>query len=351
MTTLQKQAKPELTPDDRMKEAMSLWEKGASKEQEGSLSDAIHYYRSALKVDHGVENMYRRKLFDEYKAQKQLEALRINDEGNASKKDVDGTDLSSSDNDVQLDPCWLLEMTPNDILLRIVEQVVFWSGESWVNLSLTCKAFNKLCFHNSHPFQTFADMIYKKQVYDRAELELNGIADISEVESKIWGNDKLKMLTERPFIKFQGLYISVVNVLRLGANDEGSLSLQKPIQILTYYRYFRFYKDGTCLRLLTTDEPSVIVKHFSKANKPKGSEVCQWAIGIDYNFGVLNIRRSNDKYDFHEQFIIKNRGRRKHHQLEWVKSVAVDREGTILENSLKNERSFNFSRVKSYKVE
>lgn len=339
---------PHTAAPDRMQEAMHLWEKGASKEQEGSLSDAIHFYRRALKVDHGVENMYRKKLFEEYKLQKQLEEMKLSSDEKGNSIDGDDGNTDASDGEEPVNPCWLLDMLPNDLLLKVIEQVVFWSGESWVNLSLTCKALNQLCFHNSHPFQTFASLVYEKQVYDHAELQINGIENLSKVEVDLWGDDKLKMLAERPFIKFQGIYISVVNVLRLGANDEGSLSLQKPIQILTYYRYFRFYADGTCLRLLTTDEPSKVVKNYSVATKPRGCELCQWRLGVDHNFGVLNIRRSNEKYEFHEQFIIKNQGRKKHHQLEWLKSTATDREGVALENSLRNERPFYFSRVKSY---
>ncbi|KTB23808.1 F-box protein HRT3 [Nakaseomyces glabratus] len=331
----------------RADEALQLWEQGAAKEQAGSLMDAINFYRKALKVHDGVEKLYRKKLQEDYKLQQKLEALNLNDKSNGDTEntsDVNGTSEEAG----PVDPCWILEMLPDDILLQIIKQVVYMSGESWVNLSKTCASFNKLCFHNSLPYQAFADYIYPKQVYDSETLQMNKVTDMKSFTKEIWGDDAKQMICNRPFIKYHGIYISVVNVIRYGANDEGSLSLMNPIHILTYYRYFRFYPDGSCLRLLTTDEPSFVVKHFSKETPIKDSEICRWSLGFDYDFGLLHITRTSDKYEFHEKFVIKNQGRKKHHQLAWLSSVVIDNEGVEMENSLKNERAFHFSRVKSY---
>ncbi|CAI4035030.1 hypothetical protein SMKI_12G1680 [Saccharomyces mikatae IFO 1815] len=334
--------------DPRAKEAITIWERGVLKEKDGSMSDAINFYRSALKIHDNVELLYRRKLHDEWILHKKLSRLSVVPDNSKEQNETDEGDFHVED-DSELQPCWILEILPNDILLRIVERVVSISGEAWVNLSMSCSTFNKLCFHNSMPFKTFASYIYSKQTYDERAMDLNGITNISTFEKEMWQGDDSHMLRERPYIKFEGIYISVVNYVRYGSNAEGSLSLLNPVHMITYYRYLRFYENGQCLRLLTTEEPSVVVKHFGKENKPKHSHICYWSLGFDYDFGHLKVTRSDEKYTFIEELQIKNQGTRRYQRLKWLNSTVVDREGNASSCSLRNEKSFFFSRVKSFK--
>lgn len=341
-------------------EAFSIWEKGVLKEKNGSMSDAINYYRRAIKMYEGVEQLYRKKLHDEWVLQKKLQLININkdkkllshgdnkDSGTFNSNDKEPNDEIEEEEDEELLPCWILEILPNDILLRIIKYVVLSSGESWVNLSLTCQKFNQLCFNNTFPYKIFKDFIYSKQKYDSASMILNGIKDLRTMEQELWGDDNITMIKSRPFIKFGGVYISVVNYLRYGMHAEGSSSLLNPVHMITYYRYFRFYDDGTVLRLLTTDEPSYIVKNFDKERKPKNSEICKWQIGFDDNFGRVTITRSNEKYIFRETLVIKKQGNKIHQKLKWISSTVENNEGEISKCSLRNEKSFYFSRVRSY---
>ncbi|CCF56578.1 hypothetical protein KAFR_0B02810 [Kazachstania africana CBS 2517] len=333
----------------RTEEAISIWEKGVSKEKDGSMSDAINFYRRALKLDENVEKIYRKKLYDEWNALMQMKKLSLSSSEETEIKVAKMEELEDiEDVDESILPCWILDMLPNDILLKIVGHVVFLSGESWVNLSLTCSRFNDLCFRTSTPYKAFKDYIYPKQVYDNEAMYLNGISTFSVLEKELWGDDYAKMIKDRPFIKFEGVYISVVNYLRYGSNEEGSFTLLNPIQMITYYRYYRFYEDGKVLRLLTTDEPQQIVKTFSRETQPREADLCSWNIGFDNNFGRLQVSRSNDKYIFVETLEIKNQGHRIHHRLKWISSTVEDNEGHVSECSLKNEKAFFFSRVKSF---
>ncbi|CAI4046056.1 hypothetical protein SKDZ_12G1470 [Saccharomyces kudriavzevii ZP591] len=334
--------------DPRAKEAIAIWEKGVLKEKDGSMSDAINFYRSALKIHDNVERLYRKKLHDEWILHKKLSELSVVPK-DSSEQNGTGKDALHGVRNVELPPCWILEILPNDILLRIIKRVVLMSGESWVNLSMSCSTFNKLCFHDSMPFKTFAKYIYSKQKYNQMAMDLNGITNVCTFEKEMWQGDDIRMLNERPYIKFEGIYISVVNYLRYGSNAEGSSSLLNPVHMITYYRYFRFYENGQCLRLLTTDEPSFVVKHFAKENKPKHSDTCYWTLGFDYNFGHLKIMRSDEKYTFVEEFQIKNQGTKRYQRLKWLSSTVMDKEGNMSDCSLKNEKSFVFSRVKSFK--
>ena len=67
------------------------------------------------------------------------------------------------------------------------------------------------------------------------------------------------LFRQRPRIRFNGCYISTVNYTRPGQPSPTSVSWNSPIHIVTYYRYLRFLRDGTCISLLTTSEPADVV--------------------------------------------------------------------------------------------
>ena len=77
-----------------------------------------------------------------------------------------------------------------------------------------------------------------------------------------------QMFRLRPRIRFNGLYISTVNYSRPGAPSTSQLTWNSPVLIVTYYRYLRFYRDGTAISLLTTTDPSEVVPVFHRENIP-----------------------------------------------------------------------------------
>ncbi|KAI9670335.1 MAG: hypothetical protein M1831_006549 [Alyxoria varia] len=72
----------------------------------------------------------------------------------------------------------------------------------------------------------------------------------------------------RPRLRYNGCYISVVNYQRPGAASSESQYTwtASPIHIVTYYRYLRFFRDGTVISLLTSAEPVDVVHHMTKEN-------------------------------------------------------------------------------------
>ncbi len=79
------------------------------------------------------------------------------------------------------------------------------------------------------------------------------------------------MLRTRPRVRFNGCYISTVNYIRPGASSTSQISWNTPVHIVTYYRYLRFFRDGSCVSLLTTVEPADVVHHIRKENIPSQS--------------------------------------------------------------------------------
>jgi len=83
---------------------------------------------------------------------------------------------------------------------------------------------------------------------------------------KAYASSWLRMFRTRPRIRFNGCYISTVNYVRPGASSPTQISWNSPVHIVTYYRYLRFFRDGTAISLLTTAEPADVVHHLTKEN-------------------------------------------------------------------------------------
>jgi F-box protein 9 len=73
-----------------------------------------------------------------------------------------------------------------------------------------------------------------------------------------------QMFRSRPRLRFNGCYISTVNYNRPGAHSSNSLAWGAPVLTVTYFRYLRFFRDGTVISLLTTAEPVDVVHHLTK---------------------------------------------------------------------------------------
>lgn len=73
-----------------------------------------------------------------------------------------------------------------------------------------------------------------------------------------------RMFRQRPRIRFNGCYICTVNYMRSGQSSSNQVTWGSPVHIVTYYRYLRFFRDGSCLSLLTTTEPADVVHHLTR---------------------------------------------------------------------------------------
>ena len=73
-----------------------------------------------------------------------------------------------------------------------------------------------------------------------------------------------RMFRLRPRIRFNGCYISTVNYIRPGQASASLVVWSNPVHIVTYFRYLRFFRDGTVISLLTTSEPPDVIHHLTK---------------------------------------------------------------------------------------
>ncbi|KAI7550732.1 hypothetical protein KC317_g14190, partial [Hortaea werneckii] len=75
-----------------------------------------------------------------------------------------------------------------------------------------------------------------------------------------------QLFRSRPRVRFNGCYISTVNYARAGGTSTNTLTWGAPVHVVTYFRYLRFFRDGTAISLLTTAEPADVVHHLTKEN-------------------------------------------------------------------------------------
>jgi len=336
---------------DKEKHALEVYEKGVVKESIGSLGDAIKFYSKAMKIHKDVEKLYRKKLHDDY--QKDLNH-RISITPNQLLDNLQGLNINKEDvkkdgiinEEITIEPCHLLNILTDDILLEIITILIIKDPHSFVKLSFTCHRLTKLCF-NSISIRTIVKLIYPYQCYSSSAIQLNSITSDQEKMVRNWDFNWLNMLNDRPFIKYHGTYISKVSYISEGAAD---YSFYAPVKLVTYFRYLRFYPDGTVLKLTTTDEPTIIIPIFKKENllNWKTATIARFYLEMD---GQIIIESKSELYKFVEELQIVSLGYRKFHRLNWQSSFTVNREGERGYFSLKKEKPFNFSGVKSYNVE
>ncbi|KAF1938956.1 hypothetical protein EJ02DRAFT_382688 [Clathrospora elynae] len=177
----------------------------------------------------------------------------------------------------------------------------------------------------------------------------------------------------RPRIRFNGCYISTVNYMRPGQSSPTSVSWNSPIHIVTYYRYLRFLRDGTCISLLTTAEPSDVVPYLYTEHMHKNHGALPSAPMKDAVLGrwrmtgpaipasdsseseeegtlVIETAGATPKYMYKLALTLCNAGRgTKNNKLSWQGYWSYNRlTDDWGEFGLKNDRAFYWSRVRSY---
>ena len=290
--------------------ALEHFERAIKREDEGSLGDSLSHYRKAYRLDAGVDRLYKNKYFPPSSV-----ASRPPDPNppnapvtvpNTAHHSLDGpstlplSDLIASyqssvisgqraANDAPLPPCPIASL-PSEILVKILLHTAILDPALFMRLSLVCKRFaylvatedriwRELCLGGDYGFgsmhYTWVLMINGKPL-PRAIADL----DARMFEVAIDPSPRTIVLSpayssfkanfhRRPRIRFNGCYISTVNYIRPGAATASQVTWTSPVLIVTYYRYLRFFRDGSCASLLTTTEPTDVVHHLTKANLHK----------------------------------------------------------------------------------
>lgn len=392
--------------------AMELFELAMEKELHGLMSDAVRYYREAFKINDHIDRLYRQRHVKEEQSKKvvrkideeKLKKIRVDEllasfasiEANAPDPNnpdhydeshvaikFAGMGLDGQDVVAEVQPVLPLVHLPSEIWISILDILVTSDPLLWINFGMSCKRNAFLAFASSALWRRACYLVYPRQHYEEnvgvTTQELPVPKDPLSLLPH-YGDSWKRILAERPFIKFLGCYISVVNYYSEGGRSELSQRWTNPVKTNTYYRYIRFYPDGKCVLALTTLEPTKVIgqllrnntlkcilaqpeladpSHIVPAKEPHKIYHGTWTISTDSEVSIRVDHGSVPYYTFYYYYKVKLLGTGKHAKLTWDRYYAIrkktaendDREGEQVDFSLKNEKPFKFLRVRSYEVD
>ncbi|OJD16479.1 hypothetical protein AJ78_03334 [Emergomyces pasteurianus Ep9510] len=286
-------------PEKPPTSALEHFEAAAQKEAQGNLGSSLDLYRKAYRLDSKVDQEYRNKHFPpSFKVPGINHSVVPVAVPNTAHNSQEGPILSTAEliasfaaspilgadpiiEDTAPPPCPISKV-PSEVLVEILWHVALSDPAAFGRLSLVCK---RLAYHFSHEKRIWRRLCQGSE-FGFGAMHYDFVCDVRwhRIHSFLpkftlfpFGQPNFQIpkpllswsqvFQVFPRIRFTGIYISTVNYTRPGANSAlQNISWNTPIHIVTYYRYLRFYPDGSVISLLTTTEPIDVVPHISKEN-------------------------------------------------------------------------------------
>ncbi|CAO3622013.1 unnamed protein product [Mucor hiemalis] len=234
---------------------------------------------------------------------------------------------------------------PSEIMLKILRDLVLYSVSTIPYFALTCKKFFLLS-RDPSIWQYASVRVFKPPFMTLEQSKKHQ----AEYVQKTYDGHWMRMFIDRPRIRYDGIYISTCHYIRPGTSDT---SWNKPIHYVTYYRYIRFFPDGTILKHLTTDEPAHVVKTLQRGFDRKQCFHGKFLLENDDHILIVMKDPTLKKETFNLSLKIKTTHRGRHNKLVWddytSTSSIPDRDDHHYD--LKLFKSFFFSPVRSYTVD
>lgn len=194
----------------------------------------------------------------------------------------------------------------------------------------------------------------------------------SVILHSLYSSSWQQMFRLRPRLRFNGCYISTNNYIRPGQAAPSHVTWNSPVHIVTYYRYLRFFRDGSVISLLTTTEPAEVVHHLTPelisthqqgANAHLPSVVMQHALrgrwrllpAAEHPDGIegdvcVETEGVGPKYMYRQDLSLRSAGKGvRNNKLVWSGFWFYNRlTDDWAEFSRRNEKPLFWSRVRSY---
>lgn len=235
---------------------------------------------------------------------------------------------------------WLL----GEILITVLKYLVLHSVSSIPYFALTCKKFFLLT-RDPSIWQYACIRIFREPSMTLEQSKEHQSRYVEKYDGH-W----MRMFIDRPRIRYDGVYISTCHYVRPGTSDS---SWNRPIHFVTYYRYLRFFPDGTLLKHVTTDEPAHVVRLLTDGYNKKQSFHGRFLLENNNHIQIVMKDSTLPQETFHLTLDIKTTHRGRHNKLVWDRYwSATDRPNRDdHEYDLKLLKPYFFSPVRSYKVE
>lgn len=293
---------------------------------------------------------------------------------------------------------------PQEILIGILIETAILDVASYVRLAQVCKSLAYLISTEEHTWKRvclgsefgFGAMHYewrceidgsRLQSFGKTldELVSNGVMQGPPISSvlahseilleRVYASSWQRMFRLRPRIRFNGCYISTVNYFRPGQALPSQITWNAPVLAVTYYRYLRFFRDGTVISLQTTSEPADVVhyltkslqeslRHGKEARLPssmmKNTKCGRWRLSSALDNPLTDIKDAEGdviietegigKYFFHMELSMCSAGKGvRNNKLLWKGYWHVNKlSNDWIEFGLRSDKAFFWSRVKSY---
>ncbi|CAO3628295.1 unnamed protein product [Cunninghamella blakesleeana] len=346
---------------------MDYYIKAIDHEREGQLGKALTFYRHAFRLDRDIDFAYKKHY------QMHIAPLQQKQQ----EEDQPGTTITSGEQEdgsfkhiipigIEYEPSkikkeeWIdplqhlmdefsqqdisyvpildykpvfIAKLPNEILLMIFKRLLLRSISSCATVALVCKRFFLLTRSQSL-WKYLCEHVYRPphlSLEESKKIQLNHV-------QRDYNGSWLRMYIERPRIRYDGIYIATCHYFRHGTSDS---SWNQPIHLVTYYRYLRFFTDGTVLKHVTTEEPAHVVKllnkPFSRRQTFHGN--FQWQKERGTNEPILKIVSKDDKIKneyFYLTLSVKGTHKGRHNKLGWKRYTSINRQ--ILEQRQQQQR-------------
>ncbi|KAL0935320.1 F-box protein pof7 [Colletotrichum truncatum] len=406
--------------------ALDHFEEAVEKEAIGKLGDSLKLYRKAFRLDNRVDLAYRKKHFpaavskpsQSSTSNAQVAAFsttgKLSETQQQSMSELiasfSGLSVAAAPPPVEGDPappCPIADL-PEEILVHIFKDLAVLDVGDFVRLSLVCKRFAYIVATEQQIWRRvalgtefgFAGMHYHWQkgiawepLEQDDEAEDNEFVSMEELTQRrideneattlallpeLYSSSWSKLWRHRPRVRYNGCYISTVNYIRAGQANANQITWNSPVHIVTYYRYLRFFRDGTVISLLTTAEPGDVVHYMTKDNleQHRGGHAAylpsivmqhglkgRWRLSsaLDHPDAPLSdvegelfveTEGVGPKYIYRMDLSMRNAGKgARNTKLVWKSFFSHNRlTDDWGEFGLKNDKPFFFSRVKSYGI-
>lgn len=287
--------------------ALEHYEKAVEKEGQGQLGDSLTHYRTAFRMDENVDRTYKEKHFaskwkpvkperTEASSATQSMAPRSQPEAVIERVPRTTSQLISSFQNCEIEnapaliegdkppPCPIKKL-PTEVLLELFEHIAVKDVSIYARLASVCKRFAYHVYTEDKLWKRIAlgyefglasqqyhfntDIQGRPIIWQALEDEDDDYEKpMPPVTADLFQKDQdwREFFHSHPRLRFTGVYISTVNYTRSGGPSITPSSWGQQVHIVTYYRYLRFFRDGTCLSLLTTHEPLEVVHLLTKEN-------------------------------------------------------------------------------------
>ncbi|KAG0748871.1 hypothetical protein G6F57_003115 [Rhizopus arrhizus] len=347
--------------------AMDHYMLAVDNERQGKIGKALDNYRRAFKLDPDIVHAYKRhyqtailpKLHEPLPPAKEEEKFKhIVPIGNeyvpptaTLPKDVLSPLIEEfSQQDTSYIPrldykTVAIAKLPGEIMLYLLRYLALHSLSAIPQFALTCKRFF-LYTREPSIWQYASVRIFRLPSMTLEESKDYQLGKVMQQYNGQW----LRMYIDRPRIRYDGVYISTCHYIRQGTSET---AWNQPIHFVTYYRYLRFFPNGTILKHVTTDEPAHVVKVLQPGFHRQQVFLGQFLFEEDDENVIIEMKDPMlPKETFHMSLKLKATHRGKHNKLVWEEYTSVssvpDRNHHV--HDLKLLKPYFFSPVRSYKV-